>query len=126
MYIMSLGLLTPTTLAAHKKSSNAVKPAPPKNSPLSPVHVRRSYAMHDHATRFVMPLCSAVKDRPNPDVPITKQVIIADITGLGIMSAWKMRDWVQGMGQLLSTNYPEVLDAGLVSDNIIILMRLLC
>ncbi|TVY82027.1 Phosphatidylinositol/phosphatidylcholine transfer protein SFH1 [Lachnellula suecica] len=116
IYIIDISLLNAKTVAAHKKTSNTMSdPQKTPDSPaMAPGHVRRSYAMHDHLTRFVMPLCSAAKDRPNPEIPITKQFLIADLNGLGISSAWKLRDWAQDMGQLLAGNYPEVLDQAFI------------
>jgi len=106
-----------STLAAHKKSSESevASALQSKNPDVAPVHIRRSYAIHEHLTRFVIPLCSAIPNRPNPEMPITKHIVIADITGLGISSAWKLRDWAQTLGKILAGNYPELLDQGLVS-----------
>jgi hypothetical protein len=118
--ILDLSHLNPATVAAHKTSSNtAAKPSMQPESPaVSSLHVRRAYAIHDHLTRFAMPFCSAVADRPNPKTPITKHIILADITNMGgIIRGWKMRDFVLEFDKLLNRNYPEILDQVFVSLN---------
>ena len=77
--------------------------------------VRCAYAVHDHLTRMVMPLCSAMVDRPSPEIPITKQLIIADISSLSYKQVWQLKSYLKGFSDLLALNYPEVLDQVLVS-----------
>ena len=77
--------------------------------------IRCAYAVHDGLTRMVMPLCSAMTDRPGPEIPVTKQLIIADISSLTLRQVWQLKSYLKGFSDLLALNYPEVLDRVLVS-----------
>ena len=82
---------------------------------IRPSHVLCAYAVHDNLTRLVMPLCSAISGRVDPESPITKQLIIADISSLGLRQLWRLKDYVKNFSDLLALSYPEVLDRVLVS-----------
>lgn len=71
--------------------------------------------IHDHLVRFVFPLCSAVKDRPNPEIPITRHTVIVDISELGgLMRGWKLKDFAMEFDKLLNRAYPEILEMAFV------------
>ena len=65
---------------------------------------------------MVMPLCSAMTDRPSSEIPISKQLIIADISSLGMRQVWQLKSYLKSFSDLLALNYPEVLDRVLVSS----------
>lgn len=105
--------LNAATVAAHKLSSNAAAASTPqpKSPDAASLHVRRAYAIFDHLTRFVMPLCSAVPDRPNPETPITKQIIIIDATEMGgLLRGWKLKEFALEFDKVLNRSYPEILE----------------
>lgn len=77
----------------------------------------RAFAVFDGLTRFVMPLCSAVTDRPDPDKVVTKTLMIADISGLGMRQLWNLKGYLQDFSRLLALNYPEILDRVLVGSS---------
>jgi len=109
--------LNAAAVAAHKLSSDAAAAytPQPKSPDAASLHVRRAYAIHDHLTRFVMPLCSAVPDRPNPEVPITKHIIIVDATELGgLLRGWKLKEFALEFDKVLNHSYPEILEKVIV------------
>ena len=105
------------TMAAYKHSSS-LGPNPKLAGLKAPGVVSapllRAFAVFDDLTRFIMPLLSAMPDRPDADKPVTKTLIIADITGLDMRQLWNMKRWLQDSIKLLSDNYPEILDQVLV------------
>lgn len=66
-----------------------------------------------------MPLCSAVGQRKDSSVPITKQLVVADVTGLGIKKTWQLKGFILDFNRLLTLNYPDILDRVLVLPDII-------
>ena len=38
-----------------------------------------------------MPLCSAIRDRPHPETPITQSNNIVDISGVGLKQFWNLK-----------------------------------
>ncbi|RAK95858.1 SEC14 family lipid-binding protein [Aspergillus ibericus CBS 121593] len=79
-------------------------------APVNPAMIQRAAIYFDTITRFVLPLCSARTDRPDPATPVTKAVYIVDATSLGIKQAWDVRDVVRDISALLTTCYPETID----------------
>ena len=72
--------------------------------------LQRACVVHDGLTRFVLPLCSAMPDRPNPTVPVTSAVYLADISELGLRQGWDLRSYAQDISKLLALCYPELID----------------
>lgn len=70
----------------------------------------RAITSLDYLTRFVLPLCSAVTDRPNPEKAISNAVYLIDITDLTLRQTWGIRRYAQSVTGLLATCYPEVVD----------------
>jgi hypothetical protein len=71
---------------------------------------RRAIIVLDYLTRFALPLCSAMGDRPNPDTPVSSVVIIVDIGSFSMKQAWSIRWYGQNISKLLATCFPEVVD----------------
>lgn len=61
-----------------------------------------------------MQLCSAVAQKKDPGIQITKQLVVADISGLGIKKTWQLKGFILDFNRLLTLNYPEILDRVLV------------
>ncbi|RKU46288.1 hypothetical protein DL546_007392 [Coniochaeta pulveracea] len=70
----------------------------------------RATAALDYVTRFVLPLCSAMSDRPNPSEPVTSAVFLVDIASFSFKQAWNVRGYAQDISRLLATCYPETVD----------------
>ncbi|PYI01418.1 CRAL/TRIO domain-containing protein [Aspergillus sclerotiicarbonarius CBS 121057] len=77
---------------------------------VNPAMIQRAAIHFDTVTRFVLPLCSALRDRPDPETPITKAVYILDASSLGIKQSWDLRDVIRDISSLLTTCYPETID----------------
>lgn len=80
-----------------------------------PSQAQRAFAIHDTLVRFILPLCTAMRDRPEPEKPISAAVIIVDVATFGLKQAWNVRTYAQNVSKILATNYPEVLDTVFVS-----------
>ncbi|KAJ5733774.1 SEC14 cytosolic factor [Penicillium malachiteum] len=70
---------------------------------------QRASIAHDYLTRFVFPLCTAMKDRPRPNVPITSAVYLVDISTMTMNQVWDIKNYTSDIAQLLMTGYPEIL-----------------
>ncbi|KAJ2991237.1 hypothetical protein NUW58_g343 [Xylaria curta] len=70
----------------------------------------RAITSLDYLTRFVLPLCSTMVDRPNPHLPVSNAVYLVDITYLSLRQTWNIRGYAQSITGLLATCYPEVVD----------------
>lgn len=118
--IFDISKLTSAAIAAHEKSSRtAVVPTTNiDHARAVSIPFLRACAVHDELTRFIMPLCSAATDRPNLQFPITKQLVIADISSLGIRQLWQLKGYLEGFSKILALNYPEILDRVLVSYSV--------
>ena len=73
-------------------------------------------SVYEHLTRFVMPLCSAIPERAEPDEAVTKIVCIVDISNISIRQVWSVRGYIQDIGRLFAVNYPEILAKVFVSN----------
>lgn len=99
IFMLDVAYLDRAALTDHEKTRSA----DPNASQLACV-------VHDSLTRFVLPLCSAMRDRPNPTAPITGGVYIIDISEFRLKQSWSLKTYAQETSQLLSINYPEVID----------------
>ncbi|KAI0531562.1 CRAL/TRIO domain protein [Xylaria digitata] len=70
----------------------------------------RAITSLDYLTRFALPLCSMMADRPNPDKPVSNAVYLVDIAYISLKQAWNIRGYAQTITGLLATCYPEVVD----------------
>lgn len=84
---------------------------------ITPSMEQRASVLHDYITRFVFPLCSAMKDRLEASKPISKSVYVVDASSLGVKQAWDLRDFARDISWILSTCYPETIDRIYVSHS---------
>ena len=82
----------------------------------SPTRMLRLFALYENLTRFVMPLCSSVPGRPNPETPVDQSNNIVDISRVGLKQFWNLRSHMQDASQLATAHYPETLDRIFVSS----------
>ncbi|KAK6360062.1 hypothetical protein TWF730_006216 [Orbilia blumenaviensis] len=75
-----------------------------------PATTQRLVVIAEHSTNFVVPLCSSIKTRPNPNIPIETTVNIVDITGLGFAQFWALRSHLRDASTLAQSYYPEALE----------------
>ncbi|GKZ28451.1 hypothetical protein AbraIFM66950_007119 [Aspergillus brasiliensis] len=84
--------------------------------PIIPDMEQRAAIHFDSLTRFVLPLCSAMRDRPDPTTPITKSIYIVDASALSLKQAWDLRDFARDISWILATCYPETIDRIIVGN----------
>ncbi|KAI0998807.1 hypothetical protein K3495_g9390 [Podosphaera aphanis] len=113
VYLYEVKHLTSETMAAYEKSSvetftysRADGQAPPKLLRLS--------ALYENFQRFILPLCTLLPDRAHPETPITQNVNIVDISGVGFKQFWDLRAHMQDASKLATAHYPETLDRILI------------
>ncbi|KAI1362252.1 CRAL/TRIO domain protein [Xylaria arbuscula] len=70
----------------------------------------RAITSLDYLTRFALPLCNMMTDRPEPSKPVPGAVYLADIANASLRQAWALRGYAQSTSALLATCYPEVVD----------------
>lgn len=80
-----------------------------------PSATQRALAFHDTMTRFILPLCSSMQDRPNPETPTSSAVYLVDISSFGLKQALDLKGYTQDISKLLATSFPEVVQSVLVS-----------
>ncbi|KAB8248166.1 CRAL-TRIO domain-containing protein [Aspergillus flavus] len=83
---------------------------PTVTSTAGPNMAQRATVFHDSLTRFVLPLCSAMDDRPNPSTPVSNAVYIVDASVVSVKQAWNLKDFAQEVSWILMTCYPETIE----------------
>lgn len=101
--------LTPSVMAAHEAScsSNSRTNLQPKSTESEAT--LRLFCTYENLIRFVLPLCSSIPSRPEPDSPVTDTTCIVDITGVSLMQFWRLRSHMQTASKLATAHYPETL-----------------
>lgn len=110
MYLYEVGKLDSKKMVAYSSSTSKSKLKGP-----SPSRMLRLFALYENLTRFVMPLCSAVPGRPNPETPVDQSNNIVDISHVGLKQFWNLRSHMQDASTLATAHYPETLDRIFVS-----------
>ncbi|KAL8689622.1 MAG: hypothetical protein Q9218_004748 [Villophora microphyllina] len=105
VYLYEVGKLDSKKMIAYSQATSKSKAKGP-----SPSRMLRLFALYENLTRFVMPLCSAVPDRPNPESPVDQSNNIVDISHVGLKQFWNLRSHMQDASQLATAHYPETLD----------------
>lgn len=90
---------------------------PTVTSTAGPNMAQRATVFHDSLTRFVLPLCSAMDDRPNPLTPVSNAVYIVDASVVSVKQAWNLKDFAQEVSWILMTCYPETIERIFVSSS---------
>ncbi|KAJ6016167.1 SEC14 cytosolic factor [Penicillium herquei] len=99
------GHLNQSTLAAYEKTRGT-----DVGEDANITATQRASIAHDYLTRFVFPLCTSMKDRPRPNVPITSAMYLVDISTFTMKQGWDVKNYTSDIAQLLKTGYPEILD----------------
>ncbi|KAL8936947.1 MAG: hypothetical protein Q9211_003935 [Gyalolechia sp. 1 TL-2023] len=105
VYFYELSKLDSKKMMAYAQATSRSKTKGP-----SPSRMLRLFALYENLTRFVMPLCSAVPGRPNPETPVDQSNNIVDISRVGLKQFWNLRSHMQDASQLATAHYPETLD----------------
>ena len=122
VYVFEVAPLNSKTMSAYAKSSTTTSILSSKtkksvtDTATTPPRLLRLFALYENLTNFIMPLCSNLRDRPNPDTPISQSNNIVDISGVGLKQFWNLRTHMQDASQLATAHYPETLDRIFVSS----------
>ncbi|KAB8262519.1 CRAL-TRIO domain-containing protein [Aspergillus pseudonomiae] len=108
---------------AHMKSEAMTRWRETRNLPCgdalatsSPDMAQRACVFQDGLTRFILPLCTAMTDRPDSSLPVTKTTCLVDASALSLKQAWDMRDYAQEISWILATCYPETISRIIVCN----------
>ncbi|GAD96102.1 phosphatidylinositol/phosphatidylcholine transfer protein, putative [Paecilomyces variotii No. 5] len=82
---------------------------------------QRACVHHDYLTRFILSLCSVVRNRPNLSKPVRKSVYIVDASSLWLKQAWDLREFAQDISWILSTCYPETIERIFSAEKVVVL-----
>ncbi|MCJ1310745.1 hypothetical protein MMC25_004411 [Agyrium rufum] len=110
VYVFEVAPLNSKTMAAYAKSSASTKVANVNLKGGTPPKLLRLFALYENLTSFIMPLCSALRERPNADTPISQSNNIVDISNVGLKQFWNLRQHMQDASTLATAHYPETLD----------------
>ncbi|KAI9800108.1 MAG: hypothetical protein M1825_004290 [Sarcosagium campestre] len=97
-------------MGAYSKTSSKTSTLDTDVQTSTPPRLLRLFTLYENMTRFVLPLCTSLQDRPHPDVPITQSNNIVDISGVGLKQFWDLRNHMQEASTLATAHYPETLD----------------
>lgn len=75
-----------------------------------PLRMLRLFALYENLCRFVLPLCSALPNRPHSESPISQSNNIVDISKVGFAKFWSLRNHMSDASKLATAHYPETLD----------------
>ena len=75
-----------------------------------PWKMLKLFALYENLCRFVLPLCSAIPNRPNAETPISQSNNIVDLGGVGMAKLFSLRNHMSDASQLATAHYPETLD----------------
>jgi hypothetical protein len=117
--MFDVACLNRETIADYKKTRDMpLSTGALLKTPAKPNSVQRAIAFHETLTRFVLPLCTWMRDRPDPHIPVTSAVYLVDVSSFGLKQAFELRNYAQDISKLLATSFPEVVDTVYVSATI--------
>lgn len=105
LYLFEVAPLNSKNISAYEKALSKAKTTSTKVSTKN----LRLFALYEHLTRFVTPLCSMVT-RPHPETPISQSNNIVDISNVGLKQFWNLKSHMQDASVLATAHYPETLD----------------
>jgi hypothetical protein len=96
-------------MSTYEKNANATKHKAQTDGK-TPAKLLRLFSLYENLVRFVMPMSTALIDRPHARTPITQSNNIVDISGVGLKQFWNLRTHMQDASTLATAHYPETLD----------------
>jgi hypothetical protein len=116
VYVFEVAPLNSKTITAYQNSLKVDKSPALNPEGTIPPRMMRLHALYENLTRFVLPLCSAVKvGRPHPETPVSQSNNIVDISGVGLRQFWNLKNHMQDASTVATALYPETLDRIFVS-----------
>ncbi|KAF2641489.1 CRAL/TRIO domain-containing protein [Massarina eburnea CBS 473.64] len=105
VFVFEVAPLNSKNISTYEKDMSKARTTSPKVATKN----LRLFALYESLTRFVLPLCSAIK-RSHPETPISQSNNIVDISGVGLKQFWNLKNHMQDASQLATAHYPETLD----------------
>lgn len=111
-YVYEVAQVDPKDVSAYNSNKDAKNssPAPANTSGKTPRKMLRLFALYENLCRFVLPMCSALPDRPHGESPISQSSNVVDLSGVGFTKMWNLRNHMSDASQLATAHYPETLD----------------
>ncbi|KAF1811190.1 CRAL/TRIO domain-containing protein [Eremomyces bilateralis CBS 781.70] len=109
VYLFEVAHLDSKTVSEYEKSVT-MSTTVPHNEAKVPTKMLRLFALYENLTRFIMPLCTSLEDRPHLETPISQSSNIVDISKVGLRTFWNLKNHMQDASQLATAHYPETLD----------------
>ncbi|EMD00286.1 hypothetical protein BAUCODRAFT_62741 [Baudoinia panamericana UAMH 10762] len=109
LYVYEVSQVDSKDVNAHASGKDA-KHAKQATTATTPRHLLRLFALYENLCRFVLPLCSALPNRPHGESPISQSNNIVDISKVGFAKFWSLRNHMGDASKLASAHYPETLD----------------
>ncbi|KAI9701968.1 MAG: hypothetical protein M1836_001312 [Candelina mexicana] len=106
LYVYVISKLDNKSMAAYNKGATTKSQA----KGATPPKLLRLFALYENMLQFVLPLCTYLPDRPNPETPISSTCNIVDISGVGLKQFWNLKSHMQDASTLATAHYPETLD----------------
>ncbi|KAL3440693.1 CRAL-TRIO domain-containing protein [Aspergillus insuetus] len=104
IFLFDFAYLNQTVLASYEKNRGGSI-----SSTQASLQQREASTALDSVTRFVLPLCSVMKDRPEPASPITSGVFLVDLAAFTLKAGWGVKNYTQDISGLVATGYPEIV-----------------
>ena len=106
VYLFEVAHLSGKNIAAYEASTSKA----PQITSKVPVKMLRLFALYENMCRFILPLCSAIPNRPHQETPISQSNNIVDISKVGLKQFWNLKNHMQDASTLATAHYPETLD----------------
>ena len=106
-YVFEIGDLNPKDVSVYTNSKDSRKQSTNSKTPWK---MLKLFALYENLCRFVLPMCSAVPDRPHHETPISQSNNIVDLTGVGFGKLFNLRNHMSDASKLATAHYPETLD----------------
>ena len=106
-YVFEIGRLDPKKVIEWTNSKDSKKQS---TNTKTPWKMMKLFALYENLCRFILPMCSAIPDRPHPGTPISQSNNIVDLTNLGFAKLFNLRNHMSDASKLATAHYPETLD----------------
>ncbi|KAK3718666.1 hypothetical protein LTR37_004883 [Vermiconidia calcicola] len=106
-YVYEIGDLDPKEVSVYSNSKDSKKQS---TNTKTPWRMLKLFALYENLCRFILPMCSAIPDRPHGETPISQSNNIVDMSGVGFQKLWNLRSHMSDASKLATAHYPETLD----------------
>ncbi|KAK3715534.1 hypothetical protein LTR37_007022 [Vermiconidia calcicola] len=106
-YVYEIGDLDPKEVSVYSNSKDSKKQS---TNTKTPWRMLKLFALYENLCRFILPMCSAIPDRPHGETPISQSNNIVDLSGVGFQKLWNLRSHMSDASKLATAHYPETLD----------------